>query len=216
MRLFLLFTLLVSAAYTSTFFITHDIGTATNAGGIGALAYLIVVIVKATRPPFPKKQRLLVIIIAAISISGIATAWISMYRTTHWQRSMLLTLRNVIIQGVMQDTLMKRGLLTLEAYHRPNRSIAETFADVFHRLNPTVGDDPSTLDTLFDDPIKKSGIMERIYIESVTDSILVLVGEDLTAFRQDSIFRVLKMNVAKQPRAKLQLTPKGATYELEK
>ena len=152
------------------------------------------------------------IIIATITIASVATAWITMYYLTHWQRTNLLTIRNVISIGVMQDTLTKRALRTIEAYHDPARSSSETFAQVFNRVNPRISPASNVLDTLF--YFENHKVTQLIYVESITDSEVTVVGRDEMSRSQESFFQMQKMNIVK-PMITLHLSAKGATYEIE-
>jgi len=119
----------------------------------------------------------------------------------------------VISHGIMQDTPMKRALKTLEAYHAPTRPPTETLAQTFSRINSRSAVPLNILDTLWSG-IEKHKISSLIYIESITDSEVVLVGRDEMSRNQDSILKVLRINIGK-PKATLQLTAKGAKYGIQ-
>lgn len=213
MRLLLIFVFLATGAFIGAFFTTHDPGIAVNAGGAIALMYLIILLINAVKPPFPKALRLLVITIALVSMAGVATAWITQFYLSHWQRATILTIRGAISYGMMHEPLTKRALSTLEAYHDPNRPPSEKFAQVFNRVNSRSTATSNILDTIYFDE-KKQKIGSLVCVESISDSEVVLVGRDEIARSQDSIAQVLKLDIGK-PLLRFHLSAKGARYEFE-
>ena len=213
MRLLILFCVIAAAVYVAAFFVTRDPAIAVNAGGLVALLYLIILVIQATKPPFPRKFRLWVMAVALVSIGCVAATWLTQFYLSHWQRSTLLHIRNVISQAWGADTLATRSLKTLEVYHNKSRSSKETFAEVFRRLNPPSESSTNVIDTFFNDE-QRTKVGALTYIESVADSEIVLLGRDVMSPRQDSIFTVLKMDIGK-PWMRLRLTPRGVKYEFK-
>jgi hypothetical protein len=214
MRLLIIFMMLATAAYVGAFHKTHDPLVAVVAVGIVAFIYLIFLIITTTKPPFPRKLRYFSLTIVIISFGSMTAPFIEGHNTGHWQRSNLLLIRNVIVQGVMTAKLQERAIKTFDGYYNSDKPSKETFAEVFNRLNPQNPPGSNTLDTLFDNPETKKGIMQRLYVRSMTDSSVTIVGEDLTMLRQDSVLKSLGLRFWK-PKVALHLSPKGMTYELE-
>jgi len=213
MRLLTIFCMLAAVMYVGAFFMTRDPEVAVNAAGAVALIYLVVLVTTATKPPFPKKFRVWIMAVAFVSIACVATSWLTQFYQSHWQRTMLLTIRNTISHNWMADTLTTRSLQTLEAYHNRPQSSKESLADVFHRLNPGSSPGTTVMDTFFSDEGRK--IVEALtHVESAADSEVVLLGRDELSPKQDSIFAVLGMKVGK-PVARLRLTARGVKYEFE-
>jgi hypothetical protein len=204
---------LAAVASIGAFIATHDPGIAVNAGGAIALVYLIILLFNAVKPPFPNASRLLIIAIAFVSLACVATSWVTQFYLSHWQRATLLTIRGAISYGTMHEALTKRALSTLEAYYNPNRPPSEKFVQVFNRVNSRSTTSSNILDTIYADE-RKLNIGQLIYVESISDSEVVLVGRDELARSQDSIAQVLKLDIGK-PLLRFHFSAKGARYEFE-
>ena len=213
MPLLLIFIVLTTAASVGAFFATHDPGIAINAGGAMALVYLIILLIRTVRPPFPKMLRFLVIVVALVSLGCVATSWVTQFYQSHWQRATLITIRGAISYGAMHEVLSARTMNTLEAYYDPNRPRSEKFAQVFRRVNSRPTATSNILDTIYADEGKQK-IGQLIYMEFVSDSEVVLVGRDELARSQDSIGQALKLDIGK-PLVRFHISAKGARYELE-
>ncbi|MCX6135923.1 MAG: hypothetical protein NTV54_00280 [Ignavibacteriales bacterium] len=214
MRITILFSVLAAVAFVATFFFSHDSGLACNVAGIVAGIYLIILIVKATKPPFPAGMRYVVIFVAVIGYGSVGTAWLTQYNLSHWQREMLLVIRGSINHARMSDALARRELRTLEAYHdQKKKDGKETFIQIFKKLNPPVVPGSNVLDTLSSGD-KDDATMVLIYVSAQTDSSVTLTAELTAAQRQEPTVRLLGMNVW-APKVKLQMAETGGKYDLE-
>jgi len=158
-----------------------------------------------------------VMVIAFVSVGSIATAWTAQFYQSHWQRSMLLNIRNVINVGIARALMREHALATLEAYHDPARPKTESFVDVFNKLNPRW---PSHPNILIDSTILKTmdekrwtfeNLQEYISASCIGDSMVQLRFIDVLAQKQDSVFKALKLNLGYSKPA-MDLSAKGAKY----
>ncbi len=204
----ILSSIFVSAAFIGTYFETQNTWDATNAGGLVALACLIVLLIRSTRPPMSRRLRLTVLITAALAITGITIHWKVMYSMTHWQYDNLHLVHKVIFHGVALDRMKTKGLKTLEEFHTQQGSRKLTLGEVFRRGTKYINQDSSIIEIDVDGQVK-------MMAASVTDAEILLIAQ--ATIRVDGEgpgFRNLDGSVgAIQDR--LRITRKGLFYELQ-
>ena len=218
MRLMLLFAILTIAVFVGTYFLTRDPLLAVVAGWVVTTIYLLVMIIQQTAPPFPAKLRIFSIAVILISCGSVAAPFVEGHDTGYWQRSMLLGLRSVIANGLLQSVMSNRAIATLRAYHDPGRPPGETFRQTFDRLNPRL--EPGSdvlLDSLFQIQFETQTrsldtLWEYIRVSAIGDSEIVMRGVNAVQERQEAILAKMKIHI-EAPVPIVHVSAKGVTYE---
>lgn len=204
----ILSTILVSAAFTGTYFATHNTWDATNAGGFVALLCLVGLLIRFTRPPMSRRLRLTILITAAIAITGLTIHWKVMYSMTHWQYDNIHLIHKVMFHSTALDRMRTKGLKTLEEFHTQQVSRRLTLAEVFRRGTQYIDPDSSIIEIDEDGEVK-------MMAASVTDTEVVLIAQ--ATIRVDGEhpgFRNFDGS-AGAVQDRLRITRKGLFYELE-
>ena len=149
---------------------TVEIWPSLNAAGIGVLIYIIALLVYILRNPVPVKHRIIVGVLAFISVIALGAHWTGMHRTTHWQQNRLTGIHSSLVRSVMASDAPISLLSVLEEYHAQGKmkklSLAKTFLQEYPQAiigsnihTSSVGDDST-----------------RIFLTTLSDSMIVLTA----------------------------------------
>ena len=102
--------------------------------------FLAALVIRATRPPVTIKQRLIVLAISALLLTGVTGHWIVMNSMTQWQYSELQDIRKRMEYSLMVSYMYDHAAPVFAAYHRQpsaaKRSLAEVFLSQIPHLIP--------------------------------------------------------------------------------
>lgn len=173
---------------------------------VAGLAYLLVILWYATRPPFPRRARIFVAV--ATLAFGASTAFISasMEETTTWQKEQLMRIQAVIHRNVLAIEMPVPLMAAYERYvaQRPGRkkSVSQLFKDVI----PDAAEGSVVL--------RPMGPQDSllVYVESMTEDEVILVGSPSwgKGWREDFRNYDGKQGL---PQVRAMLTGKGVAYE---
>jgi hypothetical protein len=169
-----------------------------------AVLYFLVLVMFAIRPPFPKKARIIAMLIAIVFAGSGLFFSTTFEKTTRWQKSQLLTILNVIHTGILTSEMPQPLLATLESYHeqRARKTVGQAFREIVP--GATVGKD-----------IRKreyDGDSLHVYLAALTDDMVVLVGQPSWGSGKDPSFKNFDGKTGLQ-QLRATLTAKGVTYE---
>lgn len=149
---------------------TVEVWPSLNAAGIAALIYIIALLVYILRNPVPVKHRIIVGVLAFISVIALGAHWTGMLNTTQWQQKRLLESKSLVVRGTMISDAPIRLLSVLEEYHAQGKMKRLSLAKTFLQNCPqaTIGSN-----------IRTSSVGEdstRIFVTTLSDSVVVLTA----------------------------------------
>ena len=178
-----------------------------NAAGIAALAYLLALVAYIVRKPFSTRTRVTVWASVILAGASIGSWWTGMDYTSHWQKETLLKIRGVIGRGVLQASIPDTLLYTLRSYYQQPPNNRLSLGRVFKGRYPTIAEGRQFPQPDFDKD-------RLLFATTISDSMIVLVGEDRIAAGRDTSFKNHDGQTGRiQTRGTL--TVKGLTYESE-
>lgn len=169
-----------------------------------AVLYFLVLVMYAIRPPFPKRARIVAMLLAVLFAGSALFFSTSFEKTTRWQKTQLLTILDMIHNGILTSEMPQPLLATLESYHK--QRARKTIGQVFRDLVPgaTVGTDIHQREYDADSL--------HIYLAALTDDKVVLVGQPSWGSGKDPSFKNFDGKTGLQQH-RASLTAKGVTYE---
>jgi hypothetical protein len=149
---------------------TVEVWPSLNAAGIAALIYIIALLAYILRNPIPVKHRIIVGVLAFISVIALGAYWTGMRNTTQWQQSRLLEIKSLGVRGIMISDAPIKLLSVLEDYHAQGKTKKLSLAEIFLHKYPqaAIG---SNIFTSFggEDSL-------RIFVTTLSDSVVVLTA----------------------------------------
>jgi len=149
---------------------TVEVWPSLNAAGIAALIYIIALLVYILRNPIPVKHRIVVGVLAFISVIALGAHWTGMMYTTQWQQNRLLAINSRNVRAVMISDAPISLLSVLEAYHAQGKTKKLSLAKTFLQKYPQaiIGSNIPT-SSMRDDST-------RILVTTLSDSMIVLTA----------------------------------------
>ncbi len=153
---------------------------------------------------FPKRARVIAMIIAVVFAGSAHFFSTTFEKTTRWQKSQLLTILNIIHAGILTSEMPQPLLATLESYHKQRGR--KTIGQVFREVVPgaTVGKDIRAREY--------EGDSLHVYLAALSDDNVVLVGQPSWGAGKDPSFKNFDGKIGLQ-QLRATLTAKGVTYE---
>ena len=200
---------LLLAAFVGRFLQTGEIWDAMNAAGIVSLVYVVGLLYSYTRPPTNTRQRWIVISVAGLLILGVAVHWITMYTQTRWQYITLHTIHKTIFHGIVSDNMHGRAIRAFSEFHTQSEKNKKSLGEIFQKGNPLLHPEISLLDT---GSAASEGIW--VYVASISDSEIVLIGQALFIDGEDPSFQNFtgKRGMTQD---RLRLNTQGIFYEIQ-
>ena len=149
---------------------TVEIWPSLNAAGIGVLIYIIALLVYILRNPVPVKHRIIVGVLAFISVIALGAHWTGMMYTTQWQQNQLLAINSRNVRATMISDAPISLLSVLEKYHAQGKTKRLSLAKIFLQEYPQaiIGSNIHT-SSVGDDST-------RIFVNTLSDSMIILTA----------------------------------------
>ena len=176
-----------------------------HAAEVAAMIYFLALVVYSTRPPFPRKSRIVSLVLAVVFVGSTAFFSSTFEKTTTWQKSQLLKILSIIQTGILTSQMHEPLMATLNSYYHNQTKPGKTIAQVFRDVEP--GAIPGK-------DIYKPGYEGdslHIYVATLSDDEIVLVGQPSWGSGKDSTFRNFN-GKAGLLQMRATLTAKGVTY----
>jgi hypothetical protein len=198
----------VGTAFAGTYFATGNIWDAMYAAGGLALVFVAVLLVRATRPPVTIKQRIIVLGISLLLLTGVTGHWVVMNSMTRWQYTQLQEIRKRIEYGLMVSRMYDRATPVFAAYHRQSSSGKRPLPELFFSQNSMLDDETHLLlvDSLSD------GL--KLFASVHGDSGVILTTVSGITQGPEPRFRNYDGR-AGFLQSRLYMTPKGMDYEIQ-
>ncbi len=178
-----------------------------NAAGIAALVYILALVAYIVRKPFSTRMRVTVWASVILASASIGSWWTGMDYTSHWQKETLLKIRGVIGRGILQAAIPDTLLYTLKSYYAQSPNNRKSLGQVFKNRYPAVAEGQQF-------PLKDFDKDHMLFATTISDSVIILVGEDRIAAGRDTSFKN-RDGQSGRIQTRGTLTVKGLTYESE-
>lgn len=208
MRWLLVTIVVVCGVFAVTFFTTGDIWNAMFAGGIPVCVFITGLLVHTIRQLPKRGQRVLVLVIAAVALTGAAGHWVVMNSMTRWQHEELCVIRDRMQRTMMVSAMYDNATPAFATYHRQRFPENRTMTEVFSELHPGVAGTAGTvlLDSL------DGGV--KVYAKNAWNSVVILTSVGGVGRGTDPEFRNIDGRYG-YLQACLRLTPEGMVYEIQ-
>ena len=179
-----------------------------NHAGIVASMYLIALVAYTMRNPFsPRVRRIVWGIFLLVSISTF-TAWTTMDRQSHFQKDSLIRVRDILKDQEFVSEMYEPLLKVLKEYYKHPLYSKASLKEIFLQQHPqdSIGSNISKFPSSHDS--------SRIYLASLSDSAIVLIGEyiNIHAVGRNSSYNNYDGHIGLLQRRAI-LTARGITYE---
>jgi hypothetical protein len=200
--------IVVCGAFAATFFSTGDIWNAMFAAGIPACIFIAGLLFRFTRQLPTRRQRVLVLVLAAVALTGAAGHWVVMHSMTRWQHNEICVIRDRIQRSMMVSAMFDRATPAFAEYHRQRFPENRTMTEVFAELHPAMAGTAGTvmLDSL------DGGV--KVFAKNAWNSVVVLTSVGGVGRGTDPEFRNIDGRSG-YLQACLRLTPEGMVYEIQ-
>ena len=148
---------------------TAEVWPSLNAAGIATLIYIIALLLYTLRNPIPVKHRVIVGLLAFISVIGLSAHWTGMRNTTEWQQNQLLDNKSLVVRGTMISDAPVSLLSVLEEYHAQGMMKKQSLANTFLHKYPLVKIGSNILSSVGEDST-------RIFVTTLSDSAVILTA----------------------------------------
>jgi hypothetical protein len=198
-----------AAVLTSFFFSPGDnIWMSLETAGIAAAFYLLALITFTMRAPFPGRTRVVTWGLFLAISAGIAFTGSEAYKTSCIEENNLEQARLSNSRGVMLDEMPRVLLQVLQTYYAQTPDHRKSIGEIFRELHcdyvPGCNINPPFVE-------KEKTV---IYVSTVSDHEIALVGQELSVRGNDLSFRNYDGRVG-MVQARAILTPQGVRYETE-
>jgi hypothetical protein len=162
---------------------TVEISPSLNAAGIAALIYIIALLVYVLRNPIPIKHRIVVGVVAFMSVIALGAHWTGMLNTTQWQQGRLLAIKSLVVRGVLMSEAPINLVSVLEEYHTQGKVKKLSLAKIFLREHPQA----TTGSNIYNFSAGEDSA--RIFVTALSDSMVVLTASHAFAQGRTGDFR---------------------------
>ena len=201
-------TVVVCGAFAVTFFSTGNIWDAMFAAGIPVCIFIAGLLIHFTRQLPTRGQRVFVLVLAAVALSGAAGHWVVMNSMTRWQHEELCVIRDRMQRSMMVSAMYDNATPAFAAYHRQRFPENNTMSEVFSALHPAM---EGTAGTVMLDSLD-GGV--KVYAKSAWNSVVILTSVGGIGRGTDPEFRNIDGRYG-YLQACLRLTPEGMVYEVQ-
>lgn len=198
----------VGAGFAGTYFATGNIWDAMCAAGGLVLVFVAFLLVRATRPPVTTQQRIVVLGISLLLMTGVAGHWVVMSSMTRWQYAQLQEIRKRIEHGLMVSRMYDRATPAFAAYHRQSLAGKRSLPELFFSQNSMLDGETHLLmvDSLADG--------QKLFAAAHGDSEIILTSVSGITPGPEGRFRNYDGRTGFLQSC-LHLTPKGMEYEVQ-
>jgi hypothetical protein len=172
-----LWILLGSLLITAAFFLpghSSELWPNINSAGIVLLLYLAALLgAFSSKTDVSKRRRIIVLVVAVISIAGGAFAWVQMEDQSQWQRRQLGKIATVIGRGIFTTMISDSLLPVLEDYHAQKGKAKKALGEMYRLRYPhaTIGPAWSSME-----PTGRPNPPYDVFLTELSDTHVVLVA----------------------------------------
>lgn len=198
----------VGAGFAGTYYGTGNIWDAMNVAGVLVFLFLTALLIRTTRPPVTIKQRVVILAISALLLTGVTGHWIVMNSMTQWQYSQLQDIRKRMEYSLMVSYMYDHAAPVFAAYHRQPSPAKRSLAEVFLSQNPALDSETHLLmlDSL------TNGL--KVFATTYGDSRVILTGVSGITPGTEARFRNFDGRTGFM-QSRVHMTPKGMEYEIQ-
>ncbi|HUN65052.1 MAG TPA: hypothetical protein VMW43_03055 [Bacteroidota bacterium] len=185
-----------------------DIWHSLDRAGIAAGIYIIVMLFVALRKPFGVRVRLFTWGTAVVTLLGLGLWWTTTSSMAHQQKDDLIQIRERLSRTILFHEMYPMFFPVLREYYAQNQPGKESIGAVFHRLYPNA-EQGKNIRTPFNTTDSLT-----IFLTSLTDTAVVLVGQEMYVHGRDGDFRNYTDKTG-MVQEKAILTVRGVSYVSE-
>ena len=194
--------IVVCGAFAGTYLTTGGIWDAMFAAGIPVCLFLTGLLVRTTRQLSTRTQRMLVLVLAAVALTGAAGNWMVMNSMTRWQHDELYVHRDRMQRSMMVSAMYDHATPAFAAYRRQRFPENRSMSEVFTELHPAAAG--SAVDVMLDS--LDGGV--KVYGKCAWNSVVILTSVGGVGRGTDPEFRNIDGRYGYH-QACLRLTPEG-------
>ncbi len=187
---------------------TDDVWGPLDRAGIAAGVYLIAMLLVMMRKPFGARVRIFIWGAATVALLGLGLCWTTTSSMAHQEKENLIQIRERLSRGILYHEMYPMYFPVLKAYYDQSGNRTESIGAEFRRLYPNAQEGKNIRA-----PFNATDSLS-IFVASLTDSCVTLVGQDMYVHGRDPDFRNYTDKIGMvQERAIL--TAKGISYVSE-
>lgn len=212
MKKTILFTFLIAAVFIAAHMLFRSLFI-TCAASMGAAFIGLSLIIKDSARTFSKKIRITVYALFVLSTAIFSIGFVNSYLGGLWQQDALLDVGGVIGMSTLQVKLEDISIKTIKEYYYGGAKGGRKISEAFNSLYPLKKNNPAVVDTIDDGSVPKK-IMGIIYMDSISDNKIVLVGKCIVFRGIDHNFQNYSGGTGKV-QSRITITPAGRVYEIQ-